>query len=78
MLERSIAEALAFRDRLGRQVPLDQNAGDAALDQLHREPNSNRPATHDRDVVCILHAFPLWNGITVCGCARAYASVLLG
>jgi hypothetical protein len=55
VLEGPVREALTLRDRLGRQVSFDQDAGDPTLAQFNGKPNANRPATHDGDVVRIQH-----------------------
>ena len=58
VLQRPIREVLALRDRLRRQVPLDQHARDTALAQLHRQRHAHRPAAHDRHLIAIKHRSP--------------------
>ena len=51
MLQGALREVLALGDALGRQVSLDEGAGDAALPQLDRQADADGPAADDDHLV---------------------------
>ena len=50
MFHAALGQVLAFRDRLGGLKALDQQAVDAALAELNRQPQPDRATTNDGDL----------------------------
>jgi hypothetical protein len=57
VLDRTLREILSLWDALRLAPSLDQRAGKAALAELDRERNADRPAAADDDLISIIHDY---------------------